>query len=291
MQLQGCFFILREISEHGKVTFQSKNGVSYTEAAVKLVEKNIIEHFSDTDARHIAQVAKRFDDRIFINDSNGQVVVTIHSYWNWLPLLVALFIGFLLVAIPISPKKIEILGFTQPGGILIFPLTFMVIDLISELFGYRTVRKVIWSAATTLLIVAIGLYASLQLTNLASQDIVMHYSTVFNKLPYLFCINAICLVAADFTNAVCFSRLKGLMRGKKLWFRSITSTGLGQIVYTIVWIALFYIEKLASIETWAYMTENFTFKLGYAVLMIPVTYLLLWLIRRQSSKAQALSTV
>ncbi|MDE1465168.1 queuosine precursor transporter [Spartinivicinus poritis] len=291
MQLQGCFFTLREINDQGLVVFQSKSGACYTEPAINLVEKNIIEHFSDTDAKYIAQVAKRDDDRIFINDTNNQVVVTLYSYWNWLPLLVALFIGFLLIAIPISPKRIEIIGFTQPGGILIFPLTFMVIDLISELFGYRTVRKVIWSAATTLLIAALGLYISLQLSNLVSQDVVAHYSAVFNKLPYLFLINAICLVAADFTNAVCFSRLKGLMRGKQLWFRSIVSTGLGQIVYTIVWISLFYIEKLASIETWAYMAENFTFKLGYAVMMIPFTYLLLWVIRRQSRKAQALRVV
>lgn len=291
MQLQGCFFSLREINKQGEVSFQSNSGAYYTDTALQLVEKNIIEHFSDSDAKHIAQVAKKYDDRIFVNDSNNQVVVTIHSYWNWLALLVALFIGFLLVAIPISPKKIEILGFTQPGGILIFPLTFMVIDLIAELFGYRTVRKVIWSAATTLLIAALGLYISLQLSNLVSPDIVTHYSMVFDKLPYLFVINAICLVAADFTNAVSFSRLKGLMRGKKLWFRSIISTGLGQIVYTIVWISLFYIEKLANLETWVFMAENFTFKLGYAAMMIPFTYLLLWMIRNQSRRSQALDVV
>ena len=283
MALQGLFFKLQSVSNDGYVSFKSTSGSVYTEQAENLVKRSILEHFSDKDALKIAQVAKQHDDQIQI-DSSNRLIVTFSHYWAWFPFLVAFFIGFLLIAIPISPKKIEILGFTQPGGILIFPLTFMVIDILSELFGYRVVRRVIWSAATVLVTSSALLYLSLQLTNLVPVNIVDDYQTVFAKLPYLLIINAICLLAADFTNAVLFARLKGWMQGQKLWLRSILSTCSGQIVYTIVWISLFYIEKLGSLQTWQFMAENFVFKVGYAAMMIPITYCVIWLIRRRNFK-------
>ncbi|QUM88666.1 hypothetical protein HWV03_07535 [Moritella sp. 36] len=61
-----------------------------------------------------------------------------HEYnQTFLSALFTLFITFLLLAIPMSPDPVTTFNTVQPAGILIFPLTFIIIDSVNELFGYR----------------------------------------------------------------------------------------------------------------------------------------------------------
>ncbi|MBU2898489.1 VUT family protein [Vibrio hepatarius] len=185
---------------------------------------------------------------------------------KWYGFLTALYLAFLLVAIPMSPHSVQIFDTWQPAGILIFPLTFLVLDTINATLRYEYAKSTTYFGAS-MCALASGLIA---LTFLVF-DIKSPYKEVFEPLIYLFLINSICILSADQANNFTFRKLSMILYKSPLWVRSIISSTIGQAIYTIIWIGLFF-NSSTSMDLLQKIADNYLFKVGYAFALLPVLY-------------------
>ncbi|HVV67729.1 MAG TPA: queuosine precursor transporter [Gammaproteobacteria bacterium] len=204
---------------------------------------------------------------------------------KYLPCLGMLYIGLLTTSILLSPNLVRVGPYTEPGGILLFPLTYLLADTISEVYGYQIVRLIIWSVLLCLTIVTIGICASIMLPPLSSKANT-EYIHVFGNMPRLFLANGISIVLSDFSNAYFFSKLKIVNHGKYLWLRVIGASAMGEITYTIIWIFIFFITQLSLGQMISMAVQNYFFKVVYSAFFIPLFYIL----SSKLKKAEGLDT-
>ena len=242
------------------ISYTSDQGMLVTDKAHILIRRNLLNLFTKEDRDKI-RIAAGYTES--------------HEYnQTFLSVLFTLFITFLLLAIPMSPAPVTIFNTVQPAGILIFPLTFIIIDSVNELFGYRYARKLCIIASSIMLLAALLTYISLSVFDISGA-----YQEVFGKLPRLYLINALCIIIADQLNNKFFSYFKAKLSFSALYLRCILSTAIGQIAYTILCITIFFVTSV-NVALLSRISDNYMFKVGYSIALIPVTYLIVLLYRQ-----------
>lgn len=190
---------------------------------------------------------------------------------KWYGFLTALYLCTLLVAIPMSPHTVSIFGTLQPAGILIFPITFVVLDVINVTLRYEYARITTFFGAglccLSSLLIGVTFYAF---------EIKGPYYEVFYPLTKLYLINSLCILVADQANNIIFKTLSYKLYKARIWQRSIISSIVGQALYTIIWIGLFF-NTSTSLTLLEKISDNYLFKIVYAVALIPLVYLLVFI--------------
>jgi uncharacterized integral membrane protein (TIGR00697 family) len=255
-------------SSPDSITYQSESGTTLTAAPNEMLQKNILLLFDGKDRARIRELASSYLSPKMEYDL------------FWLGSLFALYLAFLLLAIPMSPNMVKVLNTFQPAGILIFPLTFIILDSVNEIFQYRYARMLTFIAATIMVIASALVYLTTHLFDLSDA-----YQQVFVKLPKLYLINALCLLVADQTNNIVFRTIRYRLALAPLWLRCIVSTTIGQISYTVIWICLFF-GTSANADLIMKILNNYGFKVIYAACLIPVTYTIVAIYRSRKQQPQ-----
>jgi len=262
-------FILVDIANN-KISYKIRDGGAvFSDKVDTILHKNLVDFFSEDDKSKILASYGVSDAPVFL--TKGESVFTI---------LLTLFITCLFVAIPLSQTKVTILSYIQPGGILIFPITFVFLDSINEIFGRKKGKLAVATASLSLAIGSAFISISLRLSGVEATT---HASfiAVYNDLPYLLLINSICVLLADNFNNIIYNNLKAHLRGSYLLFRCFVSTVIGQLIYSIVWILAFYHDKLEWNEKLIYILNNYEFKVLYSlVICAPLTLFTVWLAKK-----------
>ena len=186
---------------------------------------------------------------------------------KWYGFLTALYLASLLVAIPMSPHSVEI-------------LTFLVLDTINATLRYEYAKSTTYFGAG-MCALASGLIA----VTFFTFDIKSPYKEVFEPLIYLYLINSLCILAADQANNFIFRKLSMKLHKAPIWARSIISSTIGQALYTVIWIGLFF-NSSTSLTLLQKIADNYLFKVGYAVALIPVLYALVFTYNILKAKKQ-----
>ncbi len=233
-------------------------------------EETYINNFPPFDIKRITlEFLAQKDELIVIKESRRMV------HYKLLPLLSMIYISILISAIILSPHLITIGDFTEPGGILLFPITYIIADIISEVYGYTCIRRLIYYSLICLVLVTFSIEISIKLHPSSQVMLSTHhaYVQVFGTLPRLLAANALAILISDFANAILFNKLKAITHGKYLWLRMFGASGIGEITYTVVWIAIFFIGSENFYKISEFALENYIFKVVYASLFIPFTYI------------------
>lgn len=259
-------FILVGIANN-KISYKIREGGAvFSDNVDSILHKNLVDFFSEEDKSKILASYGISDAPVFL--TKGESIFTI---------LLILFITCLFVAIPLSQTKVAILSYIQPGGILIFPITFVFLDSINEIFGRKKGKLAIITASVSLAIASIFIFFSLKLKGV---ETVSHanFIAVYTNLPRLLLINSICVLLADNFNNIFYNNLKAHLRGSYLLFRCFISTIIGQLVYSIVWILAFYHDRLEWNEKITYILNNYEFKVIFSLIICaPLTLFTVWL--------------
>ncbi|WP_305812739.1 VUT family protein [Photobacterium leiognathi] len=196
---------------------------------------------------------------------------------NWFVFISLLYLASLLLAIPMSPYSVSILGTIQPAGILIFPLSFVFLDVINSTVSYRHAKLLTFYGAVICVFASILIKLTFSVFSITDE-----YQLVFEKLSYLYIINAICILTADQLNNFIFSKFNTLFINK-LWLKCVVSTVFGQAAYTVIWITLFFGHKM-DVDLIERVIDNYGFKVFYAICLIPFTYFLVFIYRKSINK-------
>ncbi len=203
--------------------------------------------------------------------------------YRWLMLLAMFYLIGWTTTYPMIYKMVEINHILEPGCIFLFPLSYAVADIIAEVYGYRIARQIIWSALLAGFIFCIALKFVVSLPAPDYWQKQQAYEVVFSPIMRAYFATTIASLIGSFANIYIISKWKILMYGKHFWFRSLFSTGVGELFFSIIGGTLAY----SGVEQWSkivfLMLDGYIFKMLYAFIAVwPAAFLVYCLKRAES---------
>lgn len=186
--------------------------------------------------------------------------------------ITVLFVTVLLVSNVVSVKLVNFGPFTFDAGTILFPLSYIFGDILTEVYGYSRSRKVIWLGFACALLMAITFIGVGLLPAAADWNSQDAYMQILGYTPRLVVASLIAYFAGEFVNSFILAKLKILTHGRYLWTRTIGSTLVGQIVDTGLFILIAFTGTVPNVLLWTLIVSNYLFKCGVEILFTPVTY-------------------
>lgn len=205
--------------------------------------------------------------------------------YRYFDLVMALFVTVLVVSNVASSAKIIDLGFALFGlpmafdaGTLLFPVSYIFGDVLTEVYGYRRSRRVIWAGFACLALSSLVL----GIVRLLPGEVGWQgyagdaaYAAILGGMSSggLVLASLLAYWTGEFTNSALLARMKVAMSGRMLWARTIGSTIAGQAVDTLVFA---FVATMLGVFPWeifaSLVVANYIFKVGVEALMTPITY-------------------
>ena len=190
----------------------------------------------------------------------------------WFVVVVAVFVTSLITANIISVKLAEVAGIVFPVGVVIFPLSYIFGDVLTEVYGYRRARQGIWLGFLCNLLVVAAITVA-QLLPPASfwqgQDA---FIQILGYSPRLLLASFLAYLVGEFANSFVLAKLKIATNGKMLWTRTIGSTLIGQALDSAVFVSLAFWGTIPSAAMTSAIVTQWLMKSVYEVIATPLTY-------------------
>ena len=170
------------------------------------------------------------------------------------------------------------------AGVLFFPISYVIGDVLTEVYGYAHARRCIWAGFVALLFMVFMSVVVVALPPDAGWTGQAAYEAVFGQTPRIVFASVVAFWAGEFVNSYVLARMKIWTQGKKLWTRTIGSTVFGQAIDS----ALFYPLAFLGAAGWTgtqvatVALTQWVIKVTWEALLTPVTYAVVgWLKRRE----------
>jgi uncharacterized integral membrane protein (TIGR00697 family) len=153
-------------------------------------------------------------------------------------IIAVLFVTCFITANVISVKMISLGPFIVFAGVFIFPFSYIFGDVLTEVYGYRTARRVIWLGFACNLIFVIFVWVGQILPSPSGWELQEAYESILGYTPRLLAASVCGYLAGEFANSYILAKMKLFTRGRWLWSRTIGSTIIGEGLDTIVFTVL-----------------------------------------------------
>ena len=196
-------------------------------------------------------------------------------------LLVTLtFVVALLVANIIAVKLIEVGGFVLPAAIIIFPISYIIGDVLTEVYGYARARRVIWLGFLFNLLAVLAIAVAGALPAAGVWDGQAAYDRILGSTPRILAASFIAYLVGEFLNAYVLAKLKIATRGRWLWSRTIGSTLVGQLFDSAIFLAIAFGGEMPTGVLLGAILTQWLVKSAYEAVATPVTYLVVGYLKR-----------
>src|SRR6266480_2586188 len=191
--------------------------------------------------------------------------------WRFIACAV-LFVTCLLTANTIATKLISVGGLILTAGVVIFPLWYVLGDVLTEVWGYAASRRVIWLgfACNALMVLAIWLGGAIPAAPFWKGQ--GAYDEILGQAPRVLGASFVAYLAGEFANAFVLAKLKVLTRGRWLWTRTIGSTLVGQGFDTVIFVTLAFAGTVPTGALGAIIVAQWAVKVAYEAAATPLTY-------------------
>jgi uncharacterized integral membrane protein (TIGR00697 family) len=223
--------------------------------------------------------------------------MTSNREYKYFDRIMALFVMVLVVSNIASSAKIIDLGFNLfniplafDAGTLLFPISYIFGDILTEVYGYQRSRRVIWTGFAALALSAFVFWGIQQLPGEATwQEYAgdAAYSAILGGMSSggIVLASLIAYWMGEFSNSFVLAKMKVLTNGRWLWTRTIGSTLVGELVDSAVFIA---IASLFGIFPWSLFITlaitNYLFKTATEAVLTPLTYAVVNFLKRTESE-------
>ncbi len=186
--------------------------------------------------------------------------------------ITALFVTVLLISNVTSAKVTQVGPLTFDGGTVLFPLSYIFGDILTEVYGYGRSRKVIWIGFGAGLLMSLVFILVGALPPAPDWHNQVAYEQILGLTPRIVGASLIAYWVGEFANSWMMAKLKIVSRGRHLWFRTISSTLIGQVLDTGLFVVIAFGGVLSNSLLWTLLLSNYVFKCGVEILCTPVTY-------------------
>ena len=201
-----------------------------------------------------------------------------------LMVVTALFVTLYLVSNIMAVKIISIFGyFYFDAGTITFPFAYMLGDVLTEIWGYSTARKVIWTTFVCNVIMVLCTQVGVWLPSPDYLDsTAQSYNTIFTYVPRIVIGSLVGFLLGELSNAWLMERIKRLTRGRWLWVRTIGSSVVGYLFDTLPFVLIAFAGILTARDLLLMIALQYVMKLSLEVLFgTPMAYAVIVLLKRK----------
>ncbi len=198
------------------------------------------------------------------------------------------FVTILLLSNILGAGKVAVIDLPGIGtwpfgaGILFFPISYVIGDVLTEVYGYARARRCIWAGFGALLFMAFMAWVVVALPPAATWSGQSAYEQVFGQVPRIVFASMVAFWAGEFANSYVLARMKVWTAGRLLWTRTIGSTVVGQGIDSLIFYPLAFYGIWDDRTLLIVLVTQFALKVGWEALLTPFTYAAVgWLKRRE----------
>lgn len=206
--------------------------------------------------------------------------MTTERSYKWFPAVTAVFVTCLITANIIAVKPVAIGPLLFPAAIVIFPLSYIFGDILTEVYGYQRARPVIWLGFICNLIAVIAIWVAGRLPAASFWADQPAYEAILGFTPRLLAASFIAYLAGEFLNSFVLAKMKIATRGRWLWTRTIGSTLVGQLADSAVFISLAFSGVWPGDQMLTAIVTQWLLKSVYETLATPATYAVVAFLKR-----------
>ncbi len=208
--------------------------------------------------------------------------------FRYFDLVMAAFVTILLLSNLIGASKPSYIplpnGETWPfgAGVLFFPVSYIIGDVLTEVYGYARARRVIWTGFAALAFMAFMSWAVVSLPAAEGWDGQAAYEQVFGNTWRIVAASMIAFWAGEFANSFVLAKMKVWTSGRHLWSRTIGSTVVGQGLDSLIFypLAFYGIAGWPPELLWQVVLSQWAIKTAWEALLTPITYLVVGWLKR-----------
>lgn len=203
--------------------------------------------------------------------------------YRYFDVIVGVFVTALIASNVVSAKIGVFGGHVLGCGILVFPISYIFGDVLTEVYGYARSRRVIWIGFLCALLTAALFAFSVAVPPAPEWHGQQAFASVLGQVPRVVLASAVAYLCGEFANSFVLARLKVATEGRHLWMRTIGSTLVGQLVDSVVFYPLAFYGS-DPVWTWAMIARvganNYALKVAVETLFTPVTYVVVNYLKR-----------
>lgn len=203
---------------------------------------------------------------------------------TYFPILSGLFVALLMISQVTAVKPVQ-LGIVFTGADLIFPLAYLLGDVLTEVYGFARSRLVIWTglAANVLLSAVVWLVGVLPgEPGWVADGGQEAWEMLLGLAPRIAIASLLAYVVGEFLNSYVLARLKVATQGKHLWLRTIGSSLVGQGVDTLIFFPIAYAGEWPWSLILRIMAVAYVMKVSVEVFFTPLTYAVVTFLKRRT---------
>jgi len=223
-------------------------------------------------------------------------------HFRYFDYMMAAFVAILLLSNLIGAAKTsEIAGWKFGAGILFFPISYVLGDVLTEVYGYANARRCVWVGFFALLFMALmsfvvvamppaadwgcatshdPQFAAVMAKTSAGALCQTTYDSVFGSTWRIVAASVIAFWAGEFVNSIVLARMKVLTQGRWLWTRTVGSTVFGQAVDSALFYPIAFLGVWSNADVITVLWHNWAFKVAWEVLLTPMTYWIVGFLKR-----------
>lgn len=167
------------------------------------------------------------------------------------------------------------------AGILFFPVSYVIGDILTEVYGYARARRCIWAGFAAMLFMAFMAFVVVALPPAADWTGQAAYEQVFGQVPRIVFASMLAFWAGELVNSYVLARMKLWTRGRHLWTRTIGSTLAGQGVDSLIFYPLAFYGVWSGALLVEVLLTQWALKVGWEALLTPVTYAAVGFLKRR----------
>ncbi|MDR3423981.1 MAG: queuosine precursor transporter [Alphaproteobacteria bacterium] len=201
--------------------------------------------------------------------------------YRYLGLFLSLNIAFQLVSDATAGKLVTLAGYGVPVSILYFPVTYLLGDIITEVYGYAQARTVLWYTLFASVLAGLLYQFAIYVPPAPFFKNNEAYAIVFGAVPRMLVAGWLATFAGETSNNFILAKMKVLTQGKYLWTRTIGSTIVGQAVGTTVFFLVGFTGSIPADRFLKGLCAAWIIKTTIETIMTPVTYLVVGFLKRK----------
>jgi len=194
--------------------------------------------------------------------------------YKYLTVITVFFVTILLVSNIVSTKITNIWPFTFDAWTILFPLSYIFWDILTEVYGYKQSRKIIWMWFAAALLMATVIIIVWLLPSAQNRPYQEAYQNILWLTPRIVLASLIAYFAWEFSNSYLLAKIKIWMKWKKLRVRTIWSTIVWELFDTSIFVLIAFAWVFDNNLLRIIFVSNYIFKVWVEILFTPLTYLI-----------------
>lgn len=194
------------------------------------------------------------------------------KYSKYFVIICAISVATILISNITSVKLFKIGKVILPSSAILFPVSYIVGDIIAEVYGYKKAKFIILLGFILNAFMVVFFKISILLPPADTWPNQIQYETILGTTPRLFVASLLAFLVGSLSNAYVLNVVKKLTKGKMLWLRTISSTIVGEFLDTLIFVGIAFSVTIPFNVIVVMILSQFVWKVSYEIIATPITY-------------------